>query len=115
VARRADTSGRIDEKSITRLPLRALAYTPSGAVSTCSTSGESGTMVAMTSASATASAIDPCTATPSTVFGLRLYPTTSKPALARLLAIGLPMMPSPMKATVVISHPSVRAAASRGS
>src|SRR4051794_18857739 len=38
-----------------------------------------------------------------TLSGLRLWPVTSNPAFTRLAAIGPPMMPRPMKATVVMS------------
>ena len=78
---------------------------------TDSTSGESGTIVITTSASrtaeATSSAPRPPFSTSSLTFsGLRLYPTTSNPALTRFAAIGPPMIPSPMNATVVIARPS---------
>src|SRR5450759_1321906 len=57
-ARRLDTSGRIEEKSMTRVPSAALAKTPSSPPRPASTSGESGTIVATTSAPLPASATD---------------------------------------------------------
>src|SRR5690348_10527875 len=80
---------------------------PSSPVATASTSGESGTIVMITSASATASATLPAPRPPAstrawTLSALRLWPTTSNPALTRLAAIGPPMIPRPMKATVVM-------------
>ncbi|CPU63552.1 Uncharacterised protein [Mycobacteroides abscessus] len=71
------TSGRIEEKSTTSAPGFAFARTPSSPVSTASTSGESGTMIATTSAPETASATDsaarPPASTSGAVFsGLRL-------------------------------------------
>ena len=50
-------SGRMLEKSMTRVPGLALANTPSSPVSTSRTCGESGTITATTSASRTASAM----------------------------------------------------------
>ena len=72
---------------------------------TDSTSGESGTIVITASASRTALATSgaprPPLSTRSCTFDAwRLYPTTSKPALTRFTAIGAPMIPRPMKATV---------------
>src|SRR2546429_671011 len=56
VAGPAATSGRMEEKSITRVPGLAFANTPSSPPSTAATSGESGSIVATTSAPVTASA-----------------------------------------------------------
>src|SRR5215218_4396876 len=86
---------------------------PSSPSATASTSGESGTMVTTTSASRTASARLPAPRPPWstsrwTGSGLRLWPMTSKPAVTRLAAIGPPMMPRPMKATVVMRDPPCR-------
>ena len=53
----AATSGRMDEKSMISAPGRACSNTPPSPVSTAWTSGESGTIVATTSASRTASAM----------------------------------------------------------
>src|ERR1700712_1551277 len=80
---------------------------PSSPMATASTSGESGTIVMITSASRTASATGfapppPASTSAATLSGLRLWPTTSKPASTRLAAIGPPMIPRPMKATVVM-------------
>ena len=96
----AATSGRMLEKSMTSAPDGAFSKTPPGPARTAWTSGESGTMVATTSASRTASAMSlaprpPAATSCSTRSGLRLYPVTSNPALTRLAAIGAPMMPSP--------------------
>jgi hypothetical protein len=52
------TSGRIEEKSMTRVPGFADSNAPPSPASTCCTSGESGTITATTSASRTASAIE---------------------------------------------------------
>ena len=73
----ADTSGRMEEKSITSVPGLALANTPSSPPSTAATSGESGSIVATTSAPATASATldaprPPAATRASTLAGLRL-------------------------------------------
>ena len=69
------------------------------------TSGESGTMVMITSASATASATDvgprpPASTSLCTGAGLRLTPITMCPACTRCPAMGPPMMPRPMNAMV---------------
>ena len=53
----AATSGRMDEKSMISAPGRACSNTPPSPASTAWTSGESGTIVATTSASRTASAM----------------------------------------------------------
>ena len=79
---------------------------PSSPSATPSTSGESGTMVMITSASRTASATEPAPWPPaatkaSTGPELRLYPTTVWPAATRWPAIGAPMMPRPMNAMVL--------------
>ena len=63
-------------------------------------------MTATTSAPLTASAIEaagrpPAASSGPVLPGCRLQPTTSKPASARWTDIGLPIMPSPMKAMVV--------------
>ena len=52
------TSGRMLEKSMTRVPGLAVSKTPPGPASTSWTSGESGTITATTSASCTASPIE---------------------------------------------------------
>ncbi len=101
------TSGRIEEKSMMSVPGLAFSNTPPSPASTSCTSGESGTMTATTSASLTASATEsaplpPAATSAATFSGLRLYPTTSNPAVTRWPAIGPPMMPRPMKATVVM-------------
>src|SRR6478735_11085868 len=103
----AVTSGRIEEKSMIRVPGLALSNTPPSPASTSRTWGESGTMTATTSASRTASAIEvaplPPTAISASILSwLRSLPMTSNPAFTRWPAIGPPMMPRPMKATVVI-------------
>ena len=103
----AVTSGRIEEKSMINVPGLALSNTPPSPASTSRTWGESGTMTATMSASRTASAIDaapfpPAATSASILAWLRSLPTTSNPAAARWPAIGPPMMPKPMKATVVI-------------
>ena len=89
------------------VPGAALSKTPPSPASTCSTSGESGTITATTSAPLTASAIEDAARPPASTSGWvrsgsRLKPQTSKPAFCRWMAIGLPMMPRPMKAIVVI-------------
>jgi hypothetical protein len=86
-----------------KLPFAALSNTPPGPASTSSTSVESGTMVAMTSALSTASAMlaaprPPASISAATASVPRLKPTTSKPARTRFAAIGRPMIPSPMNA-----------------
>ena len=75
-------------------------------LTTPSTSGESGTMVMTTSASLTASAmlaapLPPSETSLSILSWLRLKPVTVWPALTRLMAMGRPMMPSPMTATLL--------------
>jgi hypothetical protein len=65
----AVTSGRMLEKSITRVPGLAVSKTPPSPVSTAWTSGESGTMTATTSASATASAAEPAARPPASSSG----------------------------------------------
>ena len=90
-------------------PALAWAKTPSSPARTARTSGESGTMVATTSASATAPAMSfapwpPAATSCSTRAGLRLYPVTSNPALTRLAAIGAPMMPSPINPIFVLMN-----------
>ncbi len=66
------TSGRIEEKSMTSVPGCALARTPSSPVRTLSTSGESGTMTATTSAPLTASATDDAAVPPASTSGWAL-------------------------------------------
>src|SRR5699024_401348 len=75
----------------------------SGPVTTLETSGESGNIVITTSACWTASRIDaaavpPAAARSSAFCGERLYPVTSYPAATRFLAMGSPMIPSPINA-----------------
>ena len=106
-ARSVATSGRMVEKSIQVAPAAAEARMPSSPSSTFSTSGESGTMVMMTSAPSTASAMvaaacPPASARASALAGVRLKPRTVKPALTRFLAMGRPMIPSPMNAIVLL-------------
>ncbi len=64
------------EKSITSVPGAALSNTPPSPVSTSWTSGESGTMIATTSAPCTASAIEDA---------LRPPASTSGPVVSRRL------------------------------
>ncbi len=107
------TSGRMLEKSITRVPGAACSNTPPSPARTCRTSGESGTITQTTSAPVTASAIEEAARPPASVSGrvlsgVRLYPTTSWPARARWTAIGLPMMPRPRNAMVLMSRGLLR-------
>jgi hypothetical protein len=95
------------EASIQMVPFFALAKTPSLPLTTPSTSGESGTMVMTTSASLTASAmlvapLPPSETSLSILSWLRLKPVTAWPALTRLMAMGRPMIPSPITATLLI-------------
>src|SRR5215203_3073303 len=90
------TTGEIVLISTTRAPSLTPSSTPSSPASTSSTCGESGSMVMMMS---------DCSATvapsSSSAFSrVRLYATRSWPASMRFSAIGLPMIPSPMKPTV---------------
>ena len=106
-ARAAVTSGRMLEKSMTRVPGSACSKTPPSPARTPSTSGESGTITATTSAPLTASAIEPAARPPASTSGWsrsgeRLTPQTSKPAFCRWTDMGWPMMPRPMKAMVVM-------------
>ncbi len=64
------TSGRMLEKSMISAPGLPLAKTPSSPASTSRTSGESGTITAMTSASATASATEAAARPPASTSGL---------------------------------------------
>ena len=78
--------------------------TPSGPSSTCSTSGESGTIVMRRVTCRATSAGDfarvaPSATSASTGAGLRLYTTRGYPALIRFEAMGRPMTPRPMKPT----------------
>ena len=57
------------EKSITSVPGAALSNTPPSPLSTSSTSGESGTITATTSASLTASAIEAALRPPASTSG----------------------------------------------
>jgi hypothetical protein len=63
------TSGRIVEKSITRVPGLAEANTPPSPSRTSCTSGESGTMIATTSTPSTASAIESARCPPASTSG----------------------------------------------
>ena len=104
-ATRRATSGRIELMSMYSVPDRALSTTPSGPSATASTSGESGSIVMTASALRTAAATLPAHRPPAASrlvadSGRREWPATSKPALTRLAAIGRPMMPRPMNATV---------------
>ena len=109
-------AGAMVDMSITSMPSRTPAITPSSPRITASTSGESGSMVITTSErSATSRGVvavsAPAAASSSTAAELRLWTTTGKPALTRRAAMGLPMMPRPMKpmrSLMAVGYPSGR-------
>ena len=83
------------------LPSRMVSNTPLGPSSTRRTSGESGTIVMMTSLAAATSAGDAAAAAPaatsaSTGAWLRLCTVSENPFFRRLSAMGFPMSPRPM-------------------
>ena len=85
---------------------------PSGPSRTCSTSGESGSIVKMRVARRATSAGEaarsaPAATSSSTGAGLRLWTTNGKPAFSRFFAMGLPIRPRPMNP---ISRDTVRPA-----
>jgi hypothetical protein len=89
-------------------PVSAFWKTPLSPSRTSWTSGESGTITQITSAPLTASPIEVAARPPAAIrasarSGVRSRPATVWPALARWTAIGLPMMPRPMKAMFVMS------------
>ena len=99
------TTGEMVLMSISNAPSLSPSSTPSSPATTRSTSGESGSMVMTTSdRSATSlglsATVAPSPASSSAFSLVRLYRTSSWPASIRFRAIGLPMMPSPMKPTV---------------
>src|SRR5512139_2490572 len=106
--------GEIVLMSTTTDPGLAPSITPLSPNRTCSTSVVSDTMTMMISPCAAASAIDAHPAQPASsggvmVSGRRPCTNTTCPALCRLMAMGLPMMPMPMNAMfiVVLPRPSV--------
>ncbi len=116
------TAGEIVDMSATISPGRAPLSTPSGPIATCSTSGESGTMVTTISDwAATSAGLAPARApacrSSSTFARVRLCTVTSNPALRRFRAIGVPMMPSPTSPTrpIVVGMPRVVYSVSRRS
>src|SRR5262245_18146234 len=97
-------SGAIVLVSITTRPRAAPVRTPSGPVTTSSTSGPSGRQVTTASAAAaTAAGVSAARAPSSTRGSTRArrlpWTTTSWPALSRLRAMGAPMMPRPITPT----------------
>jgi len=101
-AMRRVTAGEMVDMSITTSPGRPASTMPPGPRATCSTSGESDTMVMTTSErSATSRGQEASTAlslTSSSMPGrLRFHTVSEYPAFSRLRAIGRPIMPSPMK------------------
>ena len=98
-----EVCGVIEDMSITRVPAPTFSRTPPSPRMTASTCGSAGTMVMTTSASFTASAMlaapwPPAATTVSIEAWERSKPVTWWPALTRLTAMGLPMMPRPTKA-----------------
>ena len=96
--------------SMITVPRFIAVNTPSGPASTSRTSGESGTMVTITSHCPATSAGDaaaraPAATSASTGPRLRLCTTRGNPALSRFSAIGFPIKPSPMNPTVVFTRP----------
>ena len=86
--------------SINTDPAAAPSITPSGPRITSSTSGESVSMVMVTSLAAAASAAEPARFAPAATSSsirdaVRFHTVTSYPAFSRFLLMGLPMMPSP--------------------
>ncbi len=105
-ATRRAVSGRTVLMSMSSIPSRAMLRTPSSAMATSSTSGESGTTVMTTSASAATSAGDvPAVAPTATSFctgpGDRLCTLTAWPARTRCSAMGWPITPRPMNPIAV--------------
>src|SRR5512139_2281600 len=102
--------GEIVLMSTTTEPGLAPSITPLSPNRTCSTSVVSDTMTMMISPCAAASAIDAHPAQPASsggvmVSGRRPCTKTVCPALCRLMAMGLPMMPMPMNATFIVALP----------
>src|SRR5829696_2179637 len=99
----AVTTGEIVLMSTIKAPSSTPSNTPSSPASTSSTCGESGSMVMMMSDCSATSRGPSATVAPSSSSAfsrVRLYATRSWPASMRFSAIGLPMIPSPMKPTV---------------
>jgi hypothetical protein len=95
------TIGEIVDMSVKIRPGRAPSMMPFLPSATCSTSGELGSIVMRTSHGPATSrgepaALAPCPASSSTGGRLRLWTTSEYPALRRFLAMGRPMIPSPM-------------------
>ncbi len=97
--------GEMELMSTTTLPLPIPSATPFLPNSTASTSGVSGTMVKMTSASrATAAALStrtPPAAVTASGTWLRVCTNSWWPLLTRCRAMGVPMMPRPMNPTFI--------------
>src|SRR5919112_790897 len=96
------TTGEIVLMSTIRAPSLTPSSTPSSPASTSSTCGESGSMVMIMSDRSAPSLGFSATVAPSrsSAFSrVRLYATSSWPASMRFSAIGLPMIPSPIKPT----------------
>ena len=102
---RAASAAIVDE-SITIVPFAAPCTVPFAPRWTSSTSGESGRHETTISDSAPTSAAEPQAFAPSsaqsalTFAGVRLVNASANPARARLRAIPVPIVPSPMKPTV---------------
>src|SRR3954451_4532384 len=110
--------GAMVDMSITRAPSSRPSAAPSSPNSTSSTSGASGTIVIAMPAWSAASAGEAAATAPfssanrSAFSPVRFHTVRSKPALARLAAIGRPMIPSPRNATRSVR--SAMSATSRG-
>src|SRR5262245_36465198 len=97
-----ETIGEMVDMSARTWPLRTPSSNPFGPRATSSTSGEFGSMVMMTSPAARAAAAGesavfaPSPASSWTAAWLRLWTTSAWPAFRRFLAMGRPMIPSPM-------------------
>ena len=103
-ARRSVATGEMLLMSMTTVPGVMPASTPSGPVSTRSTSGVSGSIVTTTVDARAASAgelaaVAPARASSSTAPRLRLCTVSVWPAVMRCFAIGFPITPRPMKPT----------------
>src|SRR5438270_9884613 len=88
-------------ESTTMLPGLIALATPSAAKRSRSTAAVSETHIQTTSASRAAPAGEEAVRAPSMTFGVRFQTETVLPALTRLRAIALPMIPKPRNATFI--------------
>src|SRR5690348_14713800 len=105
----AVAEGETVEQSTTTPPDPSPSATPPGPSSTCSRSGVSDTHTSTASAFAAASAGDAARAAPASASGssrsrVRLCTVTSWPAASRCPAIGAPIVPRPITATLIAAE-----------